>query len=140
MPVQYPSASLNSGLIFSALGDLYASRSPSFFAIMKESALPPYHTLAWGLFFSARIRLKVSPPLIRTKFTLMPVSFSNSLATTFADCSTTPMYTVISFDSFFAAGASAFFSPPQPVKLNAMAPARTAIAAFFQILFIKMPP
>ena len=47
---------------------------------------------------------KVSPPLIRTKFTLMPVSFSNSLATTFADCSTTPMYTVISFDSFFAAG------------------------------------
>ncbi|MBK7794213.1 MAG: hypothetical protein IPJ62_18100 [Betaproteobacteria bacterium] len=51
---------------------------PSLVPAEWVSTGPPKRTSTRGLFFSAMTRASASPEEKRTKFTLMPVAFSNS--------------------------------------------------------------
>ena len=51
---------------------------PSFSPAAKVSTGPPNSTSTRGLFFSAITRARASPEENRTKFTWIPVAFSNS--------------------------------------------------------------
>ena len=51
---------------------------PSLMPAAWVSTGPPKRTSTRGLFFSAMTRARASPEEKRTKFTLIPVAFSNS--------------------------------------------------------------
>ena len=53
-------------------------RAPQIAFGISTHSMPPHQTLALGLFFSALIRPRISPELIRTASTLIPVSFWKS--------------------------------------------------------------
>src|SRR5882724_9195890 len=61
-------------------GDLYSSSSPCSAACKCGSPVPPNQTSNLGLAFSAAICANDSPEPFNVNPTLMPVSFSNSVA------------------------------------------------------------
>ena len=68
-------------------GGLYDSNTPSPMPAANVSTGPPNSTSTRGLFFSAMMRASASPEEKRTKFTLMPLAFSNSSNIGFAQFS-----------------------------------------------------
>src|SRR5258705_6494863 len=62
------------------IGDLYSSSNPCSAACRCGSPVPPNQTSSLGLAFSAAICANDSPEPFNVNPTLMPVSFSNSVA------------------------------------------------------------
>ena len=60
-PVQFPFASLNSAFRFFAFGEMYGTRRPCLPSGSWNSLDPPTKMSAWGLFFSAVMRVWRSP-------------------------------------------------------------------------------
>src|ERR1700752_1821319 len=63
-----------------SIGDLYSSSNPCSAACKCGSPVPPNQTSSLGLAFSAAICANDSPEPFNVNPTLMPVSFSNSVA------------------------------------------------------------